>query len=169
MIVVSDTSPLNYLILIRKETLLRKLFGRILIPNVVFEELRGDGAPQFVLEWTRSIPDWVEIKETHLVAPPSLDILDPGEREAILLAQEFSADLLLLDDRQARLAAADLGIAITGTLGILDRAAKLGLIDLRSVISELQKTNFYIAKEMIEKLLEDELSRVAESPGAEGE
>lgn len=88
------------------------------------------------------------------MAIPSLDILDKGEREAILLTQELSADLLLVDDKQARLAAADLGIAITGTVGILDKAARMGLIDVKSVIKELQTTNFFIADDLIKKLLE---------------
>lgn len=152
MIVVSDTSPLNYLVLIGQEELLQKLFGNVTIPQVVFDELQGKGAPIPILEWIENLPSWIEIQQTQLIAVPSLDVLDRGEREAILLAQELSADLLLVDDRQARIIAVDLGIPITGTVGILDKAARLGLIDLREVLKDLQETNFYIAKGLIEKL-----------------
>ena len=156
MIVVSDTSPLNYLILIGQEDLLRKLFGRVIIPQAVFDELRATGASAKVRYWSQNPPVWVEIKETDLIPDTALDVLHAGEREAITLAQELSADLLLVDDKQARLAAINLGIAITGTLGVLDRAAREGLIDLKAVIEELRKTNFHIAEDLIQKLLESE-------------
>ncbi len=72
-----------------------------------------------------------------------------------MLAHEISADLILLDDRQARNAALELGLTITGTVGVLDKAARAGLIDLRAVLEDLQKTNFYIAVELVEKLIGD--------------
>jgi len=153
MIVVSDTSPLNYLVLIGQEELLPKLFGRVIIPQIVFNELTGVSAPAQILVWAEKLPLWLEIQPTNLIAPPSLDILDNGERDAILLAQEISANLILLDDRQARNAARDLGLTITGTVGVLDKASREGLIDLRDVLKDLQKTNFYISVELIGKLL----------------
>lgn len=85
--------------------------------------------------------------------------MDAGEREAILLAQELVADLLLVDDKQARQAAADFGIAITGTLGILDKAAREGLIDLETAIKKMQKTNFRIADDLVRKLIKESESR----------
>jgi len=92
MIVVSDTSPLNYLVLIEQEDILRKLFGRVVIPQTVFDELRATGASAKVRDWASSLPAWIEVKQTNLIADASLDVLDAGEREAILLAQELSAD-----------------------------------------------------------------------------
>lgn len=85
--------------------------------------------------------------------------MDAGEREAILLAQELVADLLLVDDKQARQAAADFGIAITGTLGILDKAARDGLINLETAIKKLQKTNFRIADDLVQKLINESEKR----------
>lgn len=155
MIVVSDTSPLNYLILIGREELLPKLFGRVIIPQIVFDELKGVSAPAPLLVWAENLPPWLEIQHASLIAAPSLDILDEGEREAILFAHEISADLILLDDRQARNAALELGLTITGTVGVLDKAARAGLIDMRAVLEDLQKTNFYIAVELVEKLIGD--------------
>lgn len=159
MIVVADTSPLNYLILIGEEKLLPKLFGRVVIPRVVFDELQAAGASVEVREWANNLPEWIEIKQAKLTAGSALDILDAGEREAILLAQELAADLLLVDDRQARRAAADFGIAITGTLGILDKAAREGLIDLETAIKRMQKTNFRIADDLIQKLIKESEKR----------
>jgi len=105
MIVVSDTSPLNYLILVEQADLLQILFGNIIIPQIVFDELRGKSALLPVVEWTQSLPVWIEIKQTHLIANPSLDILDKGEREAILLAQEFSPPICFwsMTDRLVKL------------------------------------------------------------------
>lgn len=156
MIVVSDTSPLNYLVLIAQENLLLELFGRVIIPQAVLNELQSKDAPPQVREWSSNLPAWIEVKKTSLTtANAALDILDAGEREAILLAQELSADLLLVDDKQARQAAINLGIAITGTLGIMDRAAREDLIDLKTVIDKLQKTSFHIADDLIQKLLDN--------------
>ena len=159
MIVVSDTSPLNYLILIDEDGLLPKLFGRVIIPSAVFDELQAVGASAKVSQWTKNLPEWLEIRQTELTADTSLDILDAGEREAILLAQELAADLLLVDDRQARQAAISLGINITGTVGILDKAAREGLIDLRTAVAEIQKTNFRIADDVVRKLIEEDEKR----------
>jgi len=132
---------------------LRKLFGRVVIPQTVFDELSATGASAKVRDWAANLPDWIEVKQTNLIADASLDVLDAGEREAILLAQELSADLLLVDDKQARQAALDLHLSITGTIGVLDHAARRNLIDLRNVIDELQKTNFHISEDLIRELL----------------
>ena len=155
MIVVSDTSPLNYLVLIERENVLRELFGRVIIPQTVFDELKAAGASAKVRDWANNLPAWIEVRQTNLIADASLDILDAGEREAILLAQELSADLLLVDDKQARQAALDLRLSITGTIGVLDQAARRNLIDLRNAFDELQKTNFHISEDLIRKLLKD--------------
>ena len=132
---------------------MRKLFGRVVIPQTVFDELSATGASAKVRDWAANLPDWIEVKQTNLIADASLDVLDAGEREAILLAQELSADLLLVDDKQARQAALDLHLSITGTIGVLDHAARRNLIDLRNVIDELQKTNFHISEDLIRELL----------------
>ncbi len=127
-----------------------------MIPQAVFNELHAAGAAETVRDWAQNLPVWVEVRQTHLTSNASLNILDAGEREAILLARELVADLLLIDDRQARQAAVNLGVAITGTIGILDKAAQTGLIDLRTVIEKLRKTNFHIAEDLIQRLLENE-------------
>ena len=83
MIVVADTSPLNYLILIGQDNLLQKLFGRVIIPQAVFDELKAEGADLRVNNWINNLPTWVEVRPTSLVPHETLHILDLGEIEAI--------------------------------------------------------------------------------------
>jgi predicted nucleic acid-binding protein len=85
---------------------------------------------------------------------PIIDLLDPGEREAILLAQGLNADLILLDDMKARSAAKDRGFSITGILGILDQAATMKLIDLPAAIESLQNTSFWASDSLFQRLLD---------------
>ncbi|MGB8701723.1 MAG: DUF3368 domain-containing protein [Thermosynechococcaceae cyanobacterium] len=154
MIVVSDTSPIHYLLLIGQVELLPQLYGRIIIPEVVRDEMFASGAPVIVQQWIQQPPDWLDIGIVEL--PTNLDLirLDPGERAAIQLALQIQADLLIVDDKPARQAAAVLGIKITGLLGILDEAATLGKIDLSIVIAQLMsKTNFRASPTLIQTLL----------------
>src|SRR5262245_14509914 len=96
-VVVADTSPLNYLVLIGEIELLPALYTRILIPNEVFTELTDQDAPRVVLDWVRSRPEWLEIRKVD-PSPKDLALtqIDPGESAAILLAQQQLNSLLLI-------------------------------------------------------------------------
>ncbi len=89
-VVVADTSPLNYLVLIEAIDLLPRLYRRVLIPQEVFQELREPGAPPPVGAWIDEPPEWLEVRRAPMVVDPALDALDPGERAAILLAHSRS-------------------------------------------------------------------------------
>lgn len=154
MIVVSNTSPINYLILIGHIDLLSKLFQRIIIPQTVYNELSDAAAPLLVQNWIDTLPDWLKIQPVNQASDAIVDLLDPGERAAILLAQELNADLLLLDDMKARRTATDRGLAITGILGILDQAASMKLIDLPAAIQSLQNTSFWASDSLFQRLLD---------------
>ena len=143
----------------RSGNLLPELFGRVITPEAVFRELQSSGASNKVREWSQNLPAWIEVKQTALIADAALDIFDAGEIEAILLAQELSADLLLVDDKPARQAAINLGIAITGTLGILDRAAREGLVELKTVLDQLRQTSFRVSDKLIADLLKLDADR----------
>ena len=80
--------------------------------------------------------------------------LGPGERDAILLAQELRADELILDDRRGRREAERRHLHVIGTLGVLRAAAREHLLDLKDALARLRQTNFYISEEIIERLLE---------------
>ncbi len=154
MIIVSNTSPINYLILIGHINLLPELFQQIIIPQAVYSELSDASAPSPVQTWIATPPDWLKIQPVSQPSDAILDLLDPGERAAILLAQELNADLLLLDDMKARRTATERGLAITGILGILDQAATMKLIDLPAAVQNLQSTSFWASDSLFQKLLD---------------
>ena len=154
MIIVSNTSPLNYLILIGQINLLPALFQQITIPQAVYGELSDAAAPAPVQDWMATPPDWLTVQPVRQPADAIVNLLDPGEREAILLAQQLNADLILLDDMKARRTATERGLAITGILGILDQAATLKLIDLPTAVQSLQNTSFWASDSLFQKLLD---------------
>ncbi len=140
MIVVSNTSPLNYLILVQAVDLLPTLFGQVHVPEKVVEELSASGSPAEVRQWARQLPPWAAVRAP---AHPDADLrLHEGEIHAISLAEELEADLLLIDDRRGTAAAKSRGLAALGLLGILDTAAARHLIDLPSTLDALDETNF---------------------------
>jgi predicted nucleic acid-binding protein len=100
MIVVADTSPLNYLIQIECDGLLPQLYRRVVVPPGVMPELQHPGAPPAVQVWMSRVPAWVDIGSLVSSFDMGLAFLGLGEREAIQLAEEQHADLLLIDDRQ---------------------------------------------------------------------
>ena len=102
MIVVSDTTPLNYLVLVSKQDILPLLFGRVIVPEAVMRELQAAAAPPEVRQWLSSRPAWLETKQAATPPDTTLSHLDEGEREAIQLAKELEADLLIIDERTRR-------------------------------------------------------------------
>jgi predicted nucleic acid-binding protein len=152
-IVISDASPLNYLILIEHADILPVLYTEVLIPESVAEELRHAAAPEAVRTWVDKPPSWLRIRApVGDPAPLPLQDLDRGERDAILLAVHLRADLLLIDERDGVEAARNLGLTTTGTLGVLVRAAERGVIDLAAAISRLRETNFRVDPVLLERL-----------------
>jgi len=151
MIVVADTSPLNYLILINQAHVLPVLYHRVAAPPAVVAELRHLGSPESVQRWATTPPTWLEV-----VAPSTLGLrlsLGAGESEAIALAMELTADLLLIDERKATIAASQLGLPSIGTLGVLELAARRQLLDLSESIAALEQTTFRSPKTLIDELL----------------
>lgn len=154
-LVVSNAGPLITLAKIRRSQLLKDLFGHIVIPRAVFDEvvLRGTGEPG--AEETRSA-DWIETRLTvdDLSVAVLRENLGAGESEAIVLTQELGADLLLLDDALARRKAERLGLNVIGTLGVLLLAKHAGLLDtVKPMLSELQQTDFRASLRVYEEVL----------------
>lgn len=151
MLVVSDSSPLNFLIRLGCEEVLHALFGRVLIPPTVQEELSRPTTPQVVRDFIASKPAWLEVR-----SPTSIEHipkLDAGEEAAISLAREVKADVLLMDEKAGRQAAAQRGFATIGLLGILDRADERGLIDFEVIHSKLP-ADYRIDPALVEATLE---------------
>jgi predicted nucleic acid-binding protein len=157
MIVVSDTSPINYLLLIGLIEILPQLYGQVIIPDAVYAELRNPGAPEPVNKWVSNLPDWVEV---HTAANPDPTLqLGAGEREAITLALALKADALLMDERKGRREALARGLAVAGTLNILEAAGERGQIDLPEAISRLQQTSFRASPGLIREVLKRDAER----------
>lgn len=154
MIVVADTSPLNYLVLTGYADLLQQLFGTILVPRGVVDELSDSKAPDMVRKWIAQPREWIEIRLVSEV-DPEIRFLGRGEQQGITLAQGIHADLILIDDAPARHEAEKRHLTVTGTLGILKRAGLLKLIDLPEALAKLQSTNFFMARSLVEGLLKD--------------
>ena len=150
MVVASNTSPICNLAIIGRFDLLRAQFQDIVIPGAVRSEL--DRLPQ--ADAAREIQEafragWIKVHTLgdDKVARLLKATLDPGEAEAIALALEIAADLVLLDERDGRIAAERAGLRVTGLLGVLLRAKSDGRI--RSVKPELEllrsRARFFVA------------------------
>ncbi len=154
-LVVADTGPLNYLVLIGASDVLPQLFDKVVVPEAVCAELRHRAAPAPVRAWATQPPVWIDERPVPAFAygDPALRALDDGERAALALAGITGADLVLMDDRAGVAIARARGFAVIGTLGVLDLAARRGLIDLGDAFARLKATNFRFRPEIMDALL----------------
>jgi len=157
VIVVSDTSPLNLLVLLAQIDVLPALFGRVAIPPEVAREMAHRDAPPSVRAFIAAPPAWLSIHApSTLLKFPSLD---PGETAAISLAVELAA-LLLIDERDGRAAARASGVNVIGAVGVLERAADAGVIpDLAAVHAAIRTLPFHVADAVLDASLARHLSR----------
>jgi predicted nucleic acid-binding protein len=152
-VVVADTSPILYLHLICEIELLPALFGEIHLPIAVYNELCHPATPSTVRSWAFTKPGWLSIAPASDLQDPDTASLDDGERAAIALAELIDADLVLMDERKGVRISLQKGFEVTGTLGILDLAARRGLIDLAEAFDRLKATNFRYRPEMLDDFL----------------
>ncbi len=154
MIIVSDTSPITNLMQIEQLDLLHQLYGRVLIPAEVHDELCHIPAQAVIL----AKEAWIERVELALTAlmPGLLETLDLGEAEAISLAIQLEAEYLLVDEQKGRQAARNKGIPITGTLGVLLQAKQQALIpQLRPYMDRLiREAGFRVKKDLYAYLIQ---------------
>jgi predicted nucleic acid-binding protein len=153
MIVISDTTPLNYLLLVGEIDILHRLFGDVTLPSTVLEEMLHEAAPEVVRRWAGDLPSWATVRapEVALFFPG----LDRGEADAISLAISLHADLLLMDERKGRRVAQEQGLAVAGTVTLLELSAQRGLISLPEAMEKLAATSFHIS----DRVLADALAR----------
>lgn len=157
-LVVADTAPLNCLVLIEAVDILPRLYGSILIPPAVKLELSDSGSPTQVRTWIHQPPAWLQVVSPSGPVDSSLAHLDPGEREAIVLAKNQDA-LLLMDERDGVTAARTHNLRVIGTLGALDIAAERGWIDLRAMFGRLRQTTFRVPHRLMETMLDQDAQR----------
>ena len=148
MIVISDTSPLITLAKIGHIHLLQTLFGSVIVPSVVLQELSAKSAPDILL----LTGDWLIVRAPS--TPLTFPGLDAGEVAAISLAVELSESSLLIDERAGRKTASSAGISVIGTVGVLIEAAERGLVELQDTFERLKKTDFRFPAKALDDLLE---------------
>jgi predicted nucleic acid-binding protein len=155
MTVIANASPLIHLSAIRHLDLLPALFGRVIVPEEVYAEvvIKGAGRPG-----SREVAEaaWIDCRAvTNRLAMQAMRLsgLGTGEAACLVLAKELVADLLILDDRLARLYAQSLGLRFTGTIGILLRTTELGHIaDFEQALQDLLASGFRLALMEVERI-----------------
>ena len=129
---------------------MKQLYTRILVPPSVLAELQHPLAPKAVHDWAVRAPAWMEVlSPTNSIV---LAQLDPGESEAIALAAEVHADVVLMDEQAGRQEAVRRGLRVAGTLSVLDEAEQAGLINFDDAVTALQKTNFRISAAVLAEI-----------------
>lgn len=151
-VVVADTGPLQYLLLIGQIALLPKLYGGVIVPTAVHDELLHPKAPESVRGWATAPPGWLTITPAPASEDPQLRKLDAGEAAAIAPALTLPAELVLMDERTGVAAARARGINVIGTIGVLDQAARAGLIDIAEAVTRLKAANFRYRPELLQTL-----------------
>jgi predicted nucleic acid-binding protein len=159
MLVVADSSPLNALVRVQQVNILPVLFTSVTIPPEVQAELSDPRAPDIVRQFIALPPAWLHVRSPVRVEriPP----LDRGEEAAINLAREMAADAILIDERDGRREAIARGIAVIGTLGVLDAAAERGMVDLPATLEHLRESGFRLAPSLIQTILHRHRGRSA--------
>jgi predicted nucleic acid-binding protein len=158
LIVVADAGPIIHLSLVGRLDLLPTLYGRVLVPSLVYAEVvrEGEGLPGS--EELRTA-DWIDVVEHD----PAISLfrrlqrhLHNGEAAALAVAVSRGATLVLTDDRDARLAARGLSLAIRGTLGILAEAKRRDLVPaLAPLLFELKTCGVWLSDDLISQVLRE--------------
>lgn len=155
MIIVSDTTPISELAKVNHLNLLPKLFGKVVIPQGVFDELQVGEHPAAKLVQNLSWLEVVTVDNQQLVRELQQSFkLDLRESEAIALAEEISASGLLIDERAARKVAMAQKLPLIGTVGILLLAKRRGLLDsVKDVLDEMQEQGMRISDRLYVQVL----------------
>src|SRR5690554_901521 len=137
--IVSNTTPIISLLKIGELTMLKDLYQRIIVPEEVFNEIENGKNKSYYINLLEI--DWIEIKEIKYKKSLSYFLdLDKGEAETIILANEINADLVIIDETLGRFHAKKANLKITGTLGVLLKAKKDGLIqEIKPLLHELKE------------------------------
>lgn len=156
MIIISDTSPVSNLFIVNRLHLLHDIYGKIIIPTAVYRELMALANSNFDISEISNAP-WIEQKQVKDISllKKYENIIDEGESEAIVLAKELHADLLLIDESMGRQIAAKEGIHTIGLLGVLIEAKKKQLIkEVKPIMEELRtRARFRIKEELYVEVL----------------
>ncbi len=159
MIVVSDSTPVITLMKADVLFVLQPLFGEVLIPETVYQELTSN---ESYSEEAGLIKMSAFIKVVKVKDEKSVDVLqratglDRGESEAILYADENNADILLMDEEAGRKVAQNMNLPVSGSMGVLIRAYKTGILsvsDIEQALLKIEKSGRYISKSLFESIM----------------
>lgn len=148
MQIVSNTSPIYYLHQISRLDLLVELFGKIVVPLEVMDELKAGKNQGLNIPDVKSF-EWVSVRETK-IAPFLPMITDLGAGESAVISYAISEPAMaILDDGLARQVASNAKVRLTGTVGVLIQAKKVGLIEsLRDDLDAIQSHGFFLAENL---------------------
>ncbi len=151
--IISNTTPILSLLKIDKLNLLKELYGIVIVPFAVYQEIEEGKEKPYYQDLTSL--DWIEIR--NIKNPDSREYLidlDDGEAEVLVLAKEINADLVILDEIMGRRYAKRFEINLTGTIGILLKAKENGLItSIKNLMSELVEKGTWLNPKLISKAI----------------
>lgn len=151
--VVSNTTPIISLLKIGSLSILKDLYSEIYIPKEVYNEIEEGKSKTYYKDLSKI--DWIKIKKIKDKKSLSYFLdLDKGEAETIVLANEIDADLIIIDETLGRFHAKKANLKITGTLGVLLKAKKDGLIqEIKPLLHELKEKGIWLSIKLIDKIL----------------
>jgi predicted nucleic acid-binding protein len=132
---------------------LKEISGRVLVPPAVLVEMLHPEAPHEVRAWASAPPAWLEQRPARQLDPSLAAKLGAGEREAISLAIEVQADVLLIDDRAGRKEAEERHLEVAGTLAVLLQASLRGHFDFSEILKQLRSLEFRSSSSMEREML----------------
>ena len=154
--VIVNSTPLIALCNVERLDILNKLYGEIMIPKAVYEEIsvKENSVCKRMIDESKG---WVKIKsiQNEMAKLMFKSQLHDGEVEVMILAKEEDADLVIIDDGNARKHAKYLGLTLTGTIGVLIKAKQMGYVsEIKPLLEGLCKSGIYLSKELFEKCLD---------------
>lgn len=160
MIVISDTTPIISLMKANRLDLLRKLYGKVLIPNAVYKELTENATFAKEAKIIKDI-DYLTVvaveNEKSVSVLRNVTGLDAGESEALIIYDEQKADLLLMDEHKGRSVAKQLNVRHIGTVGVLLLAYDKGMIqqdDVKDCLDTMLANNIRLDRKLCNVVME---------------
>lgn len=158
MKVIANSSPIITLSLVKKLNIFKELYGKIIIPQAVFDEIIPKDKGKYGIEEIESAIEsgWIIRKKirNRMAVEMLLSELDLGEAEAIVLAREEKANLVILDNREPRRIAKSLAFNVIGTLGVFKQAHMSGLVkNLKDILDEIKLKGFWISQDLYTEIL----------------
>jgi len=150
--VVSNTTPIISLLKLNRLEILKNLYNEVIIPNAVYLEIENGKHKEYYQDLSKL--SWIRIQKIQdkLSLKYFLD-LDAGEAEAIILATEIGADLIIIDEKLGRFHAKHAELNVTGTIGILMKAKNIGIIkNIKPLLIELSEKDVWISNLLINEI-----------------